>query len=923
MSESTLNIVVDFSDKSATFTGTPAVGETVLLHITNVPSDVTSSELVFVITDYGDNRLAVCETFTGISETFEGEINLNTVQLLKEFKGLSTRVKKKYPCALWRNSTYNDLIFNDKVSILSNPYPGTGTPIDVSTAFVSFTGTHPADGEFVAFSGTSGTQVKKSGYSASSFATPDASSITSGTFDGDRLPAMSTNKKGAVPATGTPAQKYLRDDGTWAYPPASGDSAFIDLTDVPASYSGQSGKKVAVKATENGLEFVEDSSPAWGAITGTLSSQTDLQSALDAKASASMLTSHINNTSNPHGVTASQIDLGNVENIALSTWAGSSNITTVGTLNNLTVTNTISGSVSGNAGTVTNGVYTSGDQTVAGVKTFSSSPIVPTPTTDMQVATKKYVDDNAGSMEGYPLASSLTSADIGKTLTVSGTVNFSDSTIDTSSSTLSHYWALNDLADMVGGLTGTATDIAYATGINGNASSFNGSSSKIELGSTNLNSGAFSISLWVKRGSLIGEQTIFQGYLNSVGFLVYFDATYGINFGHRGQAVKYHSGITWDTSTWHHIVVTYNGSGVETASNFALYVDGASKALSTYGSMGGSSSTNILGSQGSGSYYNGFIDEFGFWTSTLSSGQASALYNSGTGKFLASAIVISPVQPDISLCQGRLTLESGVAVSTSNQTAKTTLYFTPYNGNQIALYNGSAWIMRSFTETSLSLSGYTADTNYDIWAYDNAGTLTLASTAWTNATTRATALALQNGVYVKSGDATRRYLGTIRTTATAGQSEDSASKRFVWNYYNRIQTQNNTHDTTTSWTYNGNGTYRICNGGTGAGAAWKHEFVFGLSSCVDAQAILEGVTTNSSNPGIAIGFNSVVPNSSKTSKFAVLETTGRSMIVTGSSNEFGYVYIATIETSSAAGSATFYSVDGIYTNGIFITKAMR
>ena len=121
MSESTLNIVVDFSDKSATFTGTPAVGETVLLHITNVPSDVTSSELVFVITDYGDNRLAVCETFTGISETFEGEINLNTVQLLKEFKGLSTRVKKKYPCALWRNSTYNDLIFNDKVSILSNP----------------------------------------------------------------------------------------------------------------------------------------------------------------------------------------------------------------------------------------------------------------------------------------------------------------------------------------------------------------------------------------------------------------------------------------------------------------------------------------------------------------------------------------------------------------------------------------------------------------------------------------------------------------------------------------------------------------------------------------------------------------------------------------------------------------------------------
>lgn len=35
-----------------------------------------------------------------------------------------------------------------------------------------------------------------------------------------------------------------------------------------------------------------------------------------------------------------------------------------------------------------------GNQTIAGVKTFSSSPIVPTPTTDMQASTKKYVDDN-------------------------------------------------------------------------------------------------------------------------------------------------------------------------------------------------------------------------------------------------------------------------------------------------------------------------------------------------------------------------------------------------------------------------------------------------------------------------------------------------------------------------------------------------
>ena len=43
--------------------------------------------------------------------------------------------------------------------------------------------------------------------------------------------------------------------------------------------------------------------------------------------------------------------------------------------------------------TVLNGyVATTGNQTIAGVKTFSSSPIVPTPTTGTQVANKEYVD---------------------------------------------------------------------------------------------------------------------------------------------------------------------------------------------------------------------------------------------------------------------------------------------------------------------------------------------------------------------------------------------------------------------------------------------------------------------------------------------------------------------------------------------------
>jgi len=52
--------------------------------------------------------------------------------------------------------------------------------------------------------------------------TTSATDLTSGTLDGDRLPATNTTKKGGVPATGTPTGKYLKDDGTWAIVTGSG-----------------------------------------------------------------------------------------------------------------------------------------------------------------------------------------------------------------------------------------------------------------------------------------------------------------------------------------------------------------------------------------------------------------------------------------------------------------------------------------------------------------------------------------------------------------------------------------------------------------------------------------------------------------------------------------------------------------------------
>ena len=158
---------------------------------------------------------------------------------------------------------------------------------------------------------------------------------------------------------------------------------------------------------------------------------------------------------------------------------------------------------------------------------------------------------------------------------------------------------------------------------------------------------------------------------------------------------------------------------------------------------------------------------------------------------------ICPVTPPIA--GGRLTLTSGTPVTTSDVTAAGTLYYTPYMGDMILLYDGSSdWIPLQFVETSLALT-LTSGSVYDIFAYNNAGTLALEALVWTNTTTRATGLTYQNGRLVKSGAPTRLFLGTICASGT-NTAEDSVSRRLVWNAYNRVLRPVFKQDTTATWT---------------------------------------------------------------------------------------------------------------------------
>lgn len=233
--------------------------------------------------------------------------------------------------------------------------------------------------------------------------------------------------------------------------------------------------------------------------------------------------------------------------------------------------------------------------------------------------------------------------------------------------------------------------------------------------------------------------------------------------------------------------------------------------------------------------------------------------------------------------QARLTLETGVPISTNNQTAKTELFLTPYKGNLIWLYDdslsqwkkfnlteisikttdtqngdlvsgtpdvtnltdtskfiigmevtgtgipGSTTILSINSDTAITLSNNTiststesltfkvaANTNLDIFCYiDTSNSPKLKMIAWTNDTTRATALDVQDEIDVEFGGADFRYIGMIRTTTTAGELEDSDTKRFVYNHQNKVLRNITIQNSTTSWTFStDDGNYREFNNGT-------------------------------------------------------------------------------------------------------------
>ncbi len=159
------------------------------------------------------------------------------------------------------------------------------------------------------------------------------------------------------------------------------------------------------------------------------------------------------------------------------------------------------------------------------------------------------------------------------------------------------------------------------------------------------------------------------------------------------------------------------------------------------------------------------------------------------------------------------------------------------------------------------LGTLTSDKNYDVFAYWTGSAVAIELLAWTDDSTRATALTTQDGVFCKTGATDRRYVGTIRTTATT-TTEDSAAKRFIYNGPEPWRQVLRCHvapaETADSWSY-ATATWRQANANT----ANKVETVVGLPTMADAVVVGSAFAGSSGGGAFGIGIDATNANSAQ------------------------------------------------------------
>lgn len=285
-----------------------------------------------------------------------------------------------------------------------------------------------------------------------------------------------------------------------------------------------------------------------------------------------------------------------------------------------------------------------------------------------------------------------------------------------------------------------------------------------------------------------------------------------------------------------------------------------------------------------------------YTAATLTAGSGVTVTN-GSGSITIAATGGANL---LGICQTRLSVAATGFPNTSDVSAASTLYVYGYGGNSIGLYNSgtASWELVNGVETSFSVPTGTAGHIYDVFAYLSGGAVAYETLSWGGSSSRATGITWVTGVPVKSGDTTRRYIGSFRLDTTTTTC-DTRQKRFVWNYSNRVETELFSEETGSSHTYS-TATWREWNSST----SYRLEYILGLVEDAPTFSIYGGVS-GTADPRIAYGINSASSPSPAVGLYAIGTTSSVSMSMAlrrATSAVLGYNYVTALQyTGSSTG----------------------
>lgn len=271
------------------------------------------------------------------------------------------------------------------------------------------------------------------------------------------------------------------------------------------------------------------------------------------------------------------------------------------------------------------------------------------------------------------------------------------------------------------------------------------------------------------------------------------------------------------------------------------------------------------------------------------------------------------------ICQARLTLSSTDPVTTGSLTSQSTLYLLPFMGNQIGLYDttSSQWTLQELGSSGLSFKltgdGAERDTSgspidasktYDVFVWNDSGTLKLALEIWSTNTARANALDVVQGVCVRGSNSGYLYVGTVWTDSNTDLN-DAAFLRFVWNEYHRVPVRDYKADLADSWTDAGNGTWSEINTGS---SAFKCQFVVGRDLRPISARVK--VTSESSYHTAIAQDGTTYSRSTSTIGSGAGTVRGAAIAEFSAFPGVGYHYLQGIETTQNSSTATAWGDNG-------------